>query len=61
MEPTPEQAGWARRVIESALADEQLMDDVRDGLAVIARGEKGTPGWIVREEARRRDREGKSS
>ena len=47
-----------REVVERALANEVLMDGVRESMDAVARGEKGIPGRIVQEEARaRRDRE----
>jgi hypothetical protein len=44
----------AKEVIERALANRELMEGVRESLAAVERGERGTPGKVVQEEARSR-------
>ena len=47
--------GREREVIERALANASLMEQMHKSLAAVLRGEKGVPGEIVRAEARARD------
>jgi hypothetical protein len=42
-----------REAVQRALANENLMEQVRDSIAAIERGEKGIPGKEVWAEARR--------
>lgn len=44
-----------REAVEGALANERLMQGLRESQEAVARGEKGVPGRIVRQEARERD------
>lgn len=54
MRTAAHQSERAREVIERTLANERLMDGVRESQVAVERGETGIPGKLVQQEARKR-------